>query len=247
MENDDSFEPSNMVMVCNIDSSLNLPMISELITLVPVNFTLNSRQNNRVKIPFFGIERAIISISYDLKRRGIRKGGGQLRNIVAIDLQYHEKNIHIKISEKNLLLMGILNDEMGREASIVCLEHIKMVNDLWINLKNLPRKVLKKTYKWLIKTLIDGNNLFMFDDEQVVDSFLHLEDENVNYRAARYLSMFTYDYNTADLFKEKIEKIFELIDEGNFLQSFRSIFALRMFFQKFIERFKSFGNIAFFL
>ncbi len=219
MENDDLFEPSNMVMMCNIDSSLNLSMISELITLVPVNFTLNSRQNNRVKIPFFGIEKAVISVSYDLKRRGIRKGGGQLRNIVAIDLQYHEKNIHVKISEKNLLLMGILNFEMGKEASIVCLKHIKMINKLWINLKELSPEILKNTYEWLMETLIEEDTLLMFDDDKVKESFANLRDENVNYKAARYLSMFTYDYDTVESFKEKIEKIFKLIDGENYCYS----------------------------
>ena len=210
MTDEDDFLPSNMVIVANFaqDYGLNLNTIYELITLLPVNFTLIAKPKNRIKIPYFGVENAIISASHKFERRGIRCGGGQIPNSVAIDLQYAKKNIHIKINKNNLLLMGILNEEMGAEASQVCLNHIKMVSDMWESFLKLSNDEKDKIIKYVLTILKDKNDeLLMYDDPNVIKHFSRLNRPEINLKIVKFLTLYTYEHKSYQSFENKMRLI----------------------------------------
>lgn len=196
------FKPSNMVMVVRFQNSLNLMSVFELLTIVPFMYEINSKSNNRDKIPYFGVERAIVGIRYKKINRGIRKGDNSMSNIIALDFQYCKKNIHIKLSKNNLVIVGILNKNMGLEVAKIVLMHIKMVYELFL-LKNKINA--SKLVDKLLKVIKNGENVYMYDDE-IVSNFINSLKPN-DYNFIKYLTMFTADYTSYEKFSSKVKDL----------------------------------------
>lgn len=216
------FEPSNMVVVAHIDQTLNLRNVAETLLLYrPKGMVFDSEE----KIPYFNVEKVIVGLTYDDIRRGIRKDGG-VANFVSIDLQYQKKNIHVKISKDNFNIMGLLNQEMGREAAKACLDAIIHSTQQFSQFLELPNIVKRETEECLLRNLHKGkypssptsittlmeectiectkSDIYMGD----CDEFLSLglsSQTNTAYYA--YLAQFTYDYPSLELMKAKIERL----------------------------------------
>jgi hypothetical protein len=215
---DKKFTPYNVICVSILDSKLNLQQLAELITLAPTSYVLKSKKNNRTKVPYFGQERVIVGISYDDERRGIRVGGGQLTNLVGIDLQYAGKNIYMKVSRNNIVSMGVLNEDMGMEASRIFLSHLQMVNDIWIYFSSLKQEVKDATQTFVL-SMVRGENGCVrgFDNDRVVKELKRVENgkvKNVDLKVAKYLTMFTYDFPNYNDFVYKIDRLVNLSLEG---------------------------------
>lgn len=192
------FKASNMIMVGNLTSDLCLDNIAELLicTPTPMPFSVGDKHfgGSRIKIPYFGIDNIIISVRYQLKSRGVRLGGKQLPNTVSVDLQYSNKNIHLKISRKNIQLTGALNEKMGYNAFNCCLGHIIHVNNLAIRLKNLSVEVKENTINWVVSILTNPENekLFLHTDPRIME-LLESPPLEVDGEVAKYIAQFTHD------------------------------------------------------
>jgi hypothetical protein len=208
------FAPTNLVCVCKLSEKLNLFAVSELLTCVNVNYLIEIKNSkgSRVKIPYFGIEGAIVSVRYKGESRGIRIGGKQLRNCIATDLQCGKKNIHQKIASYKLQLCGALTVKMAEDAFNYCLENIKMVNEHWLHFNSLDDIIKENSISWLYSVLINEDILLMFDNVDIIKEFENIPD-NVDYRTVRFLSMFTYDYKTPTLYKNKINTLLTIKEE----------------------------------
>jgi len=118
----------NVVMVASTSTPLRLRSLFEYLSVNWVDFIISGKG-----IPYFGVDKAIVSTGYGGKFRGIRRKG-QLRNIVSIDLQLGNesggpdpgKNVHLKVSDDNIHLTGALSQEMGEKTYDVVLSHIAM-------------------------------------------------------------------------------------------------------------------------
>lgn len=213
-ENVDSIEfiPSNMVMVTKFKNEINLKAVSELLTIVPFDYKINTKANNREKIPYFGVERAIVSIKFNNINRGIRTSDESMSNILALDLQYYHKNIHIKLSKTNFVLLGLLDDEMGKNASKIIIKHIIMVEKLF-QIENKEENI-----EWVLKILKKNEEeIYMYIDDEVEKALENIP-EGLNYDFCKFLTMFTFDYNNYQLIKNK----FYYIYSSNFI-SYRKI------------------------
>lgn len=212
------FMPYNIICVTILEEKLNLPQLAELITLAPTPYILQSKKNNRTKIPYFGQERVIVGVSYDNERRGIRVGGGQLKNLVGIDLQYAGKNIYMKVSRNKLVIMGVLNEDMGIRASNIFLTHLHMVNDIWVLFNSLKKEVKDATVSFVL-TLVRGENgkVRTFESDKVMRELKRVEEgkvKNVDFTIAKYLTMFTHDFPNYTDFFDKIDRLVHLTKEG---------------------------------
>lgn len=207
------FNPTNMVMVTCFDQELSLPAVAELLTCIPFDFTFGCKHNSgsRVKVPYFGVEGAIASVRYNMKSRGVRVGGGQLRNVVSIDIQCGGKNSHIKISKCKFLVTGVLSEEMGIQASNMCLEHLKMVNDHWKHYHSLTQECKDATLRWLCETVYipEDDGLRKYSSTEVCDAFAMMPN-TVDRRTATYLSMFTHDFTTYTGFLQKLQTLINI-------------------------------------
>lgn len=203
-------KPSNIVMLAKVSTKLNLKSIYELLTIINVDFKISKKNKSRDKIPFFGDENVIIGLRHNSLSRGIRQDGGQVKNLIAVDLQICGKNVHIKISQNNMLMMGLLSPQMGKIASISCLEHIKMVNKRWKHILNLNENIRENSITWLIDCLrLENGKILMYDSSEFLEKLKKIP-ENVDYKAVRFLSMFTYEHPTVESFLEKIETLKKL-------------------------------------
>ena len=214
----DILKTHNTVVGIKFLNELNLKNISELLLCYYIEKSVKYYVNNSLKIPFFGMENIIISIRYDMKSRGLRIGGKQLRNTVAIDLQYCSKNLHIKISKHKMLITGCLNEKMGIDAFFIVLDKIKNVNDCLKKFNNLEEEIKELTIEWICKEIKkDETNIYMYDDNILIEKFNNFP-KNCDYNFAKYLSMFSYDCNKYENFIKKIEIIKSISknDDGNY-------------------------------
>ena len=144
------FKASNMVMVTPLLGSVDIAAVYHVLPLsCPRSVTGETIQivsGAREKVPYYGAPNTIVAIRHNGKSRGIRTGEGQLSNVVSIDLQCYDKNIHLKLSNGKIQLTGALSEEMGSGASqILCLhlnmaqEHIQHISELSPEIKDLTR------------------------------------------------------------------------------------------------------------
>lgn len=147
-----NFHPSNMVMVTDLSTRLNLNAVFSRVPIVYVNFVTGSphNENPRIKVPFFGVNDIVVGLRFGTKSRGIRQTGGQLKNVIACDLQFANKNIHLKLSESKMTQVGALSEEMGLGAFSIMLEHIKMAADNWTHLHEYSKRSILE-YAWSLK------------------------------------------------------------------------------------------------
>jgi hypothetical protein len=186
------FLPTNMTVVCRLTESIDLDACAKMLTRVPVDFRIRVDKHTREKVPFFGTNGCIIGIRYKGSSSGIRVGGNQLNNCIAIDLQCCYKNIHLKLSPNKITCVGALSVEMAKESFEWILSHLRMVNDHWKHFYSLSSEVRENTLEWLLKKIQKDNDLYMFDDPIISELFGNVPND-IDYNTVRYLSMFTYD------------------------------------------------------
>ena len=144
------FKASNMVMVTPLLGSVDIAAVYHVLPLsCPRSVTGETIQivsGAREKVPYYGAPNTIVSIRHNRKSRGIRTGEGQLSNVVSIDLQCYDKNIHLKLSNGKIQLTGALSEEMGSGASQILCQHLNMaqghiqhINELSPEIKDLTR------------------------------------------------------------------------------------------------------------
>lgn len=230
----DLFQANNMVMAAKTNTKLCLPSIYTLLTIVHVELPKPStpkkprtpkpgaKTKTRIKIPYFGTEGILVAVRFNNMSRGIRKDGGQLRNVVAVDLQYADKNIHLKISEHKVTLMGARNESMGLEAMNLMLEHLVMVNEHWQYIQELDESKRVASMNWLAEVIyipendrkkdsdIRCNSDLKSYDDPVVQEALNNIPSTVDSRMITFLSMFLHEYTIYEEFRQKVQSILEL-------------------------------------
>src|SRR5579871_3811794 len=114
----DEFNPNNMVIVVRWDGEVILDSAFIALPILPIEELPTKRK--KIKIPYYGVEDVLVSIRYKNEARGIRPIPKQPDNFVSIDLQINQRNVHIKLSSNNALVMGVTSIEEGR-AAVECL------------------------------------------------------------------------------------------------------------------------------
>ena len=97
-----------------------------------------------------GAPNTIVAIRHNGKSRGIRTGEGQLSNVVSIDLQCYDKNIHLKLSNGKIQLTGALSEEMGSGASQILCLHLNMAQDHIQHIRELSSEIKDLTRSWVL-------------------------------------------------------------------------------------------------
>jgi hypothetical protein len=120
--------PNNLVCVCRWHQYTEINLNAAFLTLpiVPVEEPISKKK--KMKIPFYGVNDIIVSIRYKKEARGIRFVPKQPDNFVSIDLQTGNRNVHIKLSKQNALVMGVTSLEEGIAAVECLLDTIYMTD-----------------------------------------------------------------------------------------------------------------------
>lgn len=143
------------------DTTLN---ILNIIKFIAVTHLFDS-EDKRIKlvagkrnvIPYYGIDGIIIGSFYKNINRGIRSSS--MNNMASLDLQFEERNIHIKLSKSNITCVGAVSYENGRNALETVIEHFNMLKENVDYCKSLDLDEVKRNVDWLY------NNCFSIDED----------------------------------------------------------------------------------
>lgn len=189
---------TNIVLLARLDESINISSFSKLVNLVYLqNFTLKFGKNNNKKVPYYGIEGAIVATNYDGEARGIREVNN-IKSWSSIDLQFHNKNINIKISKNKINLVGLLDVDIADSICSCILEHIKMTEENWSKVRLLSEETKCETIKWV------KDNVFRKNIEYPLNI-----PENIDQHFANllYFNMLDYDMVSDEYFDKRIKSI----------------------------------------
>jgi hypothetical protein len=150
-----AFKVSTMVMVASLTGNVDIATAYQVLPLTcPKSITgqaISIVSGAREKVPYYGTPNIIVGLRYNGKSRGIRTGGGQLSNVVSIDLQCQEKNIHLKLSNNNVQLTGALSEEMGCNAFGILCQHLNMAQSHIQHITSLPLEIKEATRQWVLQ------------------------------------------------------------------------------------------------
>ena len=149
-----AFKVSTMVMVASLTGNVDIAAAYQVLPLTcPKSITgqtISIVSGAREKVPYYGTPNIIVGLRYNGQSRGIRTGGGQLSNVVSIDLQCQEKNIHLKLSNNNVQLTGALSEEMGCNAFEILCQHLNMAQSHIDHIASLSLEIKEATRQWVL-------------------------------------------------------------------------------------------------
>lgn len=137
-----NFKPNNMVVLFEWDTPFNL---YDSFTSIPIVKGDGEAiiKGKKIKIPYFGVEGIIVNIRYKKKSRGVRPKTTRSDNFVSVDFQIDQRNVHIKLSNYNALVMGVDSYDTALNAMNSFLKIIEMTNNnnnyLRSSLEKIPR------------------------------------------------------------------------------------------------------------
>lgn len=192
----DELIPSNMVMVTKLRYAVDLDILFKLLPVVNIydkhGKIVRYKDDKIVRIPYFGIEKIILCAGYKKKTRGIRQRGGLMKNVVSIDLQCFDKNIHVKIGKNKIQLTGALSEEMGIGTFNIVLEHFRMLQSHLNYIKSLSEDDKFSTREYILDTRYRGLKSSSFSPDP------HFYD---------FLDMYIHEYITEEEFLENFKSI----------------------------------------
>lgn len=203
---------STITMTSGLTSNVNIQLAFELLSvLYPKNSDGTNfihPKNTRNKIPFFGIENAIVCVKYKGKIRGIRQNEGQMNNVVSIDLQTSNKNVNIKLAKSKVQLTGASSDTMGKRSFEILCEHINMIQNKLTHIRFLDEKIRQDTINWVI--LQTNQETLKSIDMKAIE-----EAENIDKIFAAFLWQFADDFvgleDDKHYYYEKFKRLIEII------------------------------------
>jgi hypothetical protein len=149
---------STITMTCDLSTNVNIELVFNLISILHPRNPDESRfihpKNIRSKIPFFGIDNAIVSAKYKGVSKGIRSGQNHMmNNVVSLDLNCMDKNINLKLARVKMQLTGATSYEMGEYAFNVLCAHINMIQKNLSYIADLDESIKKQTENWVLETV----------------------------------------------------------------------------------------------
>lgn len=200
--NDTKFSPNNMVVNVTWDEKINLTKAFNLLPIQSLEIDLDKIKK---KIPYYGIEDVIVSIRYKKQSRGIRPIPEKADNFVSIDLQINNKNVHIKLSENNVLVMGVVSVQRAIEATQCLLDTIYMTDQNIKYLKTCDEFEVKKVYKYIRSLAVDGKKSLDLPDINLFINKIKEDYVEIDERLAGLFLAKGYETDSLRVFDESVE------------------------------------------
>ena len=209
---------STMTMTCELSASVNIELVFNLVSILhprnPDETRFIHPKNVRSKIPFFGIENAIVSAKYKGVSKGIRSGQNHMmNNVVSLDLSCMNKNINLKLAKTKIQLTGATSAEMGEHAFNVICQHINMIQSNLNYIRNIDEELRKVTEEWVldeVKAKQTGNTRLPYIDMDAIESCNYIDQ-----KYATFLWQYTDDFDDYESYVNKITFITEAIKDSS--------------------------------
>jgi len=152
---EEEFQCSTITLAASFNISLD---IKNLASWMPVKIIYNDQgerqflvSGSRESIKYFGPEGSIVSMCYKKIRRGMRTGA--MNNMISADIQYGQKNIHLKISSTSITSVGTSTFEQGEEVLKITTQHIRKLKEKLDFINNIDKSEKEVALKWLKETV----------------------------------------------------------------------------------------------
>lgn len=209
-------QASTITMTASLTTDVNIQLAFELLPVVYLKNKDGSRfihpKNTREKIPYFGLDGAIICVKYKGKIRGIRQNEGQMNNVVSIDLQTGNKNVNIKLARSRVQLTGANSDRMGENAFKVLCLHLNMIQQHINYIRSVSPDVRDRTIQWVLDNYdVEDYNLAVAQ-ASIASTSTSEPDTSIDANLALFLLQFSETLSQED-FTTKINYLYKSIFE----------------------------------
>jgi hypothetical protein len=206
-------DASTITMIANLTSSIDIKLAFDFLSVLhptnPDGTKFVHPKNTRNKIPYFGVDNAIVCVKYKGKIRGIRQNEGQMNNVVSVDLQTGNKNINLKLAKTNVQLTGATSDNMGKNSFNVLCAHLNMVQGHLNHIRSLPETVKQFTIQWVSEKTIPINGVIPpFNYEYITNE--SKSNSYIDPRFATFLWQFSDEYTSYLDFSQKLKSVIEI-------------------------------------
>lgn len=183
----------------------DLKILFDLLQIIYFDYTIGTKLKDmgRETVPYFGIENIIVGLKYENEMRGIKRKDGYIKGVLGIDIQCCNKNIHLGISRTKIHITGSKNENMSTYAVEIFLQHVQMINDNFLRLKNTEN--LNIIYEWLL-------NHVKINFELNIDVFFEQLPENLDKDCCTFLFLYAYEYKNTSQFMENYYKKLYIIN-----------------------------------
>lgn len=162
----EDYKSSTITMVGTLNKSLKVRAVAEYIPVIHLFDKKGQRlkldSGNRTGIKYYGVEEIVITSCYKDIRRGVRMGA--MNNMICLDLQILEKNVHIKLSETNITSVGTKCYEDGKAAFNCMIKHLNNLKNNIDYFQSLEREDQDNIYCWIEKHCCNNGKLKRFND-----------------------------------------------------------------------------------
>ena len=204
-------------MVATLNSTINAYDVSQYL---PVTHLYDSTgkhirldSGTRDGIKFFGINGVIITSCYKDIRRGIRTGA--MNNMICLDLQVLERNVHIKLSENIITSVGTCGYESGRYAFNCMIKHLNLLKKNIDYFQSLSKDDQKIIYDWIMENcIVDGKLKRLSEiklpddlDQKALGLLLVYIDDFERYETDKYLEKITRISNLPPIFDTHLSNV----------------------------------------
>lgn len=205
-----------MTMTCELSASVNIELVFNFVSILhprnPDETRFIHPKNVRSKIPFFGIDNAIVSAKYKGVSKGIRSGQNHMmNNVVSLDLSCMNKNINLKLAKTKIQLTGATSAEMGEYAFNVICQHINMIQGNLEYIRSINPELRNATENWVLSAVesrgTDKNRLPYIDTTAIQAC------DFIDHKYAAFLWQYTDDFDDYASYVEKVKYIVSIISE----------------------------------
>lgn len=198
------FNPNNMVVVVRWEEKINLSDAFNLLPVQPIEIEVEESKK-KLEIVYYGIEDVIVSIRYKKQSRGIRPTPTQADNFVSIDLQIGGKNVHVKLSSDNALVMGVVSVEKAIEAVECLLDTIYMTDRNLEYFKSCDKGEIYKAFDYIKDLAVDDRKSLDLPDIKLFQDKLKGDGFPVNEKLATLILTRGYETKSLEMFDNILE------------------------------------------
>lgn len=203
---EDEFKPSTITIAGSFNISIDIKNIAEWIPIKNIFDKDGKRQRlvsgSRESIKYFGPEGSIVSMCYKKTRRGMRTGA--MNNMISADMQYNQKNIHLKISSTSVTSVGTNSLEDGNKVFNLITQHIVELKRILDDINIIDKEEKIKNLDWLKENLED-------DNYQKLTQKIKNSKEDINIFFLNFCSLFVEDQDDNEKYLEKMSQLLEPI------------------------------------
>jgi hypothetical protein len=212
--NIESFIPNNMVVTVRWDGTINLNDASKTLPILTLD-EKPTMKGGHVKIPYYGIENVIVSVRYKKSYRGMRKTSKNSDNFVSTDLQIDGKNVHIKLSTTNAVVMGVTEYQKAIDAIHCLFDIMKMSDDNLEYLRKSKAKNVDSVLSFISSMAIENKpSIGLPGYKEVVEKLAaenerlkSLSEKEIDFRLCMILLSYAYESETTESFTKNIGEI----------------------------------------